>query len=324
VNPDVVRAVEALSRDGSLPQAVAPRLRRVAAGALVSVRDELRALLYLGVLVTVAGVGLLVKDNLSRLGPVTIAVAIGAVSAGCLVWTNRQAAPFTWGETKETHLAFDYVLLLGALLVATDLAFIETKFTPLGASWPWHLFFVGVFYAALAFRFDSKTLFSLSLTSLAAWRGVRVWFPVRNWDEAIDDRLFYEALACGIVSVAIGKLLERARRKPHFEPVGTYFGWLLVFGAFVGRSFADASSWPQSLVLLATGALVSWFAFEERRIGLVAMGLAGAAWGTGDLAERAIHSLDLGEKSSIASIVVIAAGVVAILHRANRALEARR
>ena len=57
MNPDVVRAVDALRRAGVLPPSEAPRLSRVAAGDLVSVRDELRALLYLGVLITVAGVG---------------------------------------------------------------------------------------------------------------------------------------------------------------------------------------------------------------------------------------------------------------------------
>jgi hypothetical protein len=41
----------------------------------------------------------------------------------------------------------------------------------LGPYWPWHLLVVASAYAALAFRFDSKTLFSLALTSFAAWRG---------------------------------------------------------------------------------------------------------------------------------------------------------
>ena len=44
-----------------------------ASDELVSVRWELRTLLYLGVLLVTAGVGLLVKENFDRIGPVAVA-----------------------------------------------------------------------------------------------------------------------------------------------------------------------------------------------------------------------------------------------------------
>src|SRR5208337_4466656 len=97
--------------------------------------------------------------------PVTVATAIGLAACVCFVWVVRASPAFSWGEQPSPHLAFDYLLLLGTLLVASDLAYVEVEFTPLGNNWPWHLFIVAAFCAALAFRYDSRVLFSLALTT---------------------------------------------------------------------------------------------------------------------------------------------------------------
>lgn len=75
MNPDVANAIPGLVESGMLPAEAAPRLLRVGRGELVSVYLELRALLYLGVLLITTGVGLLVKENLDRIGPAVIAAA---------------------------------------------------------------------------------------------------------------------------------------------------------------------------------------------------------------------------------------------------------
>jgi hypothetical protein len=324
VNPDVVSAIDDLVPRGVLPNDVAPKLRRVASGGLVSIRGELQALLYAGVLLVAAGAGLLVKENLSRIGPVVVALALGAAAAACLLWTWRRAPAFSWGETPTPDLAFDYVLLLGALLAAADLAFVEVKFTPLGASWPWHLLTVAAFYAVLALRFDSKMLFSLSLTSFAAWRGVHVKFLAGPWSSSLDDRFLVEALACGVGFVVLGRILERARRKPHFEPVAAWSGWILILGGFAYRIGTEDGGVSYSAALFGSGVLLGAYAFEEGRVGLVALGVAGAGWGAGALAFKFIEAAYLGEKSYALAVVLIAAAVLVVILRANRALSDRR
>jgi len=76
VNPDVAAAVERLGREGTLTPGQAALFGRVARDELVSVRPELRAVLYGGVLAVMGGVGVLVQQNLDRLGPVAIAVGL--------------------------------------------------------------------------------------------------------------------------------------------------------------------------------------------------------------------------------------------------------
>jgi hypothetical protein len=137
MNPDVAQAIPELVEAGVLPPAQAPKLLRVARGELLSVHAELRALLSLGVLLVTGGVGVLVAENLDRIGPVTIASALGLAALAAFAWVFRAAPPFTWDEVKAPHLALDSMLLLAVLLTGADLAYIEWKFTPLGAQWPW-------------------------------------------------------------------------------------------------------------------------------------------------------------------------------------------
>jgi hypothetical protein len=77
MNPDVVTAIARL-RDGNvLSASQATLFSRVARGDLVSIRLELRALLYVGVLLLPSGVGLLIVAHQRDIGPLAIAGAIG-------------------------------------------------------------------------------------------------------------------------------------------------------------------------------------------------------------------------------------------------------
>jgi hypothetical protein len=265
VNPDVAAAVDRLGEEGVLTPARARLFSRVARRELVSVRLEVRAALYAGVLLLTGGVALFVKENRERIGPAAIGLVIGALAAGCLVWAWRTSPPFAWGDTPTTHAGFDYVLLLGALLVATDLAFLETQLKLLGESWPWHLFVVAVLYALLAYRFDSRMLLSLSLASFAAWRGVSVNLARASLGAGDPARLRAEALACGVLFVVMGVALRRAGRKAHFEDVYVNGGLLLGFGGLLSGVFTTLN-WPTwTLALILVAGATAFIAFRTGR-----------------------------------------------------------
>ena len=127
MTPEVASAVEALVREGVLAPDRAALPLRFARGEVLSVRTELRTLLWLGVTLIVSGVGLLVRENLDRIGPVAIAVVLGVGAAACLLWVARTADRFSWLEQPSPNLAFDYVLLLGVTLLVNILAQILLK-----------------------------------------------------------------------------------------------------------------------------------------------------------------------------------------------------
>ena len=278
MSPETAAAVDVLQAEGHLSAEAALVLRRVAREELVSLHPSLRAMLYGGVLLTMAGVGVLLKQNLERIGPVAIALALATAAAGCLAWVARRAAPFAWGEQADSHLGLDYLLLLGVLLTGADLAYMEVQFTPLGASWPWHLLVVSLFALALAVRYDSRVVFSVALSTFAAWRGVSVSYlgALWLWSDA-QAALRANAIGCGVLYVLLALAMERSGRKPHFAPVARYMGWMLVLGGML--SGVDASS-PEgrawSLLLLATGLTLGGYALFRRHFGLFAFGLMAA------------------------------------------------
>lgn len=272
MNPDVANAIPRLVESGVLPPEKAPLLLRAARRELVSVHGELRLLLYVGVLLITSGVGILVKENLDRIGPAAIATGIGLAAAAALFWVFRVSPPFSWKEVPSPNLAFDYILLLGVLLAAADLAYIEVQFTPLGPNWSWHLLIVSLLTGLAAFRFDSRIVFSLALTTFLAWRGVSV---AAAGEEVLDgsvDAVRWNSLACGVLFVVLGIVLKRTDRKAHFEPVAMYLGWLLILGE-LALGLGESTWLLYNLALLACGVGLAAVAYRFRRFPLFAFGV---------------------------------------------------
>jgi hypothetical protein len=162
------------------------------------------------------------------------------------------------------------------LLFASWLAYVEVRFAALGPAWPWHLLIVSLASGLLAFRYDSRTAFSLALTSFAAWRGVSLAVLERGALTWVDTSLSLRvnALGSGAVMILAGALLLRARRKAHFEPVAAHLGWLLVLlGLTAGLGEPASRAWATALVLIGGG--LAGFAFVAHRFALFAFGVLG-------------------------------------------------
>ena len=272
-------AVERLRTDGVLSPDQASLLGAVARGERVSVRAELQVLLYGGVLLITAGVGALVRENLERIGPLAIAVVLTVAALACLAWVARVAPPFSRGEAPSPRFGFDYVLLLGILLLSADLAYVETQFSPLGERWPLHLLAVAAIAALLAFRYDSRTLFSLALASFAAWRGVTISLRAAadTLLQGATEDLRANALGCGALFVIAGYLLGRGTLKPHFEPVATHLGWVLLLGALAsGTGLMTTEELLYVLALLVVSGGLAGMAVVRRRFPLFVLGTLAA------------------------------------------------
>jgi hypothetical protein len=293
----------------------------VARGELVPVRAELKTLLYAGVLVAISGIGKFVKDYHDRLGPVVIASALGLAALACLIYAFRRSPDFSWGETVSPHLAADYVLVLGALLVASDLAYIERQFRVLGDRWPYHFLVVAVVYFLLAYRFDSRAVLSLAVSAFATWRGASVTMAFEGHEQSGFGVLRANALATGALFVAAGYLSVRSGRKPHFEKVYVTAGLLLLFGGVLsGALQGPASSWLLWEVALGIlGASVLGIAWRLRRPLDFAIAVAALWLGvlrlTGEVLKR--------EPLYLAAAVWSIAAIV-VLIKATRRIQAAR
>jgi len=322
LNPDVVGAVARLRADKVLSGEQAALFDRVARRLLVSVRVEIRALLYAGVLLLTSGVGLLVKEHQGEIGPWAIAVAIGLAGAACLFWVNRRAMSFSWGEVPSPNVAFDYILLLGLLLFASDLAYIEVQFRLLGPQWAHHLLIVGAVYLVAAYLWDSRTVLGLALTTLAAWRGISVSLVSGSLWNIHSDDLRENALVLGVVYVAAAALSVLLRRKPHFEAVFANAGLLLLLGALVSGALDDHAAWATWLaVLLLATIVVMWHGFRLDRSLYFAQGVVAAYIGLLRLLFQPFRHTQSSIPYLLAALLGL--GVLFVIFAAHRRMQDR-
>ncbi|HKD17008.1 MAG TPA: DUF2157 domain-containing protein [Thermoanaerobaculia bacterium] len=331
MNPDLVEAIGRLRREQVIADPPAETLLRVARAELVSVELELRTLLYAGVLLIVSGAGLFLKENHDRLGPVAIATLLGAAAAACLVYAARRLPAFTWQAAASDHLGADYVLLLGVLLFGADLGYLEAQLHLFGRGWPYHLLLLAGVAFVLAYRFDSRSVLSLALTSFAAWRGVSVSLTLAARGGATAPVIRWNAIGCGVLFLAGAAASVRWRRKAHFEGVYATLGLVLVLGALVSGAWMSSSRWlarvgqqPDrvwmlwELALLGVSAAVVLLAYRLRRPLDFSLGVLGAYLGI----LRLVWEIGVGRGASFMLVVAVtSAAVIAFLVRAQRRMK---
>lgn len=147
-----------MERLGATPAVLARERREV-----FSIFPELRAMSWGGATLIATGAGILLSRNLDRIGPLVLATAVliaAAAAYGYAIWRKR---------SSRTSLVDEYILLLGALLLSADLAYIEGQFHLLDHGWPRHLLVLTLVHAAGAYYFGSRTLLALSLMALTTW-----------------------------------------------------------------------------------------------------------------------------------------------------------
>ena len=319
MNPDVVAAIARLRTDDVLSAPQAAFLDRVARRRLVSVHFEIRALLYAGVLLLTSGVGVLVVEHHQQIGPLVIALAIGLAALGCLAWVARQAPPLSWGEVPSPSVAFDYVLLLGLLLLAADLGYVEAEFTVLGPKWAHHLLVVGAVYLLAAYRWDSRAVLGLALSTLAAWRGVSLSLMAASVGGESAEAIRASAIVIGILYLALGILSARWEAKAHFEPVFGGAGLLLLLGGLV-EGVIRSPAWGLWLAaLLPVAVVVMAAAFQLGRSLYFAQGVLAAYIGLVRWVFAGFYRVESGGPFLVAAVLGL--GALVLIFAAHRRME---
>jgi Predicted membrane protein (DUF2157) len=217
-----------LRSTGTMDEGAAARAIALERRTLFSVFEELRATLYAAVALVIAGVGILVKEHLDRIGPLTLTFALAIAGAACYVPAIRAKSR---GD-DQTAIA-EYLLLLGALIVSADVGYAESQFHLLGANWSRHLLVLAAFHGVTAYALQSRLVLSVALTTLAGWFGIeRGSGNLLPWDFA-TPKLGLRALVCSAVILAWRAIDERSNAA-RFREVFEHFAANLAFWGAVG------------------------------------------------------------------------------------------
>ncbi len=226
-----------------------------------SVHQELRAAIYIGVLLVTAGVGLTIRQYFEQLGDIAI---IGSLTTGALaafLYCFLKGKPWSRGEVESPSILFDYVLLFGCTLYAADVGYIETQFHVLGDSWHNYLLVSAALFFFLAYRFDNRLVLSMALSTLAAWFGFQLSARFLSFHKYYRE----SAIAYSLATFALGSLSHRLDVKKHFFDIYLNFtAHFLLVALLTGVVQYRFASWHLP-AMAASVAAVAVYSMRTRR-----------------------------------------------------------
>ncbi|MBX2991106.1 MAG: DUF2157 domain-containing protein [Bacteroidetes bacterium] len=230
--------LNSLHSGGLITDAQKAFLSRIHDKSLFSLYYELRSMLYLGVLLFTAGLGVIIYQNIDTIGHQAIIGALTLLMIVCFGYAAKRKPPYSNGEVESPGSLYEYVLLLGCLLFAIIVGYIQFQYEIFGTRWQLSALLPAVAFLVLAYSFDHRGVLSLGIAGLASWLGLTV-SPVELMKEGIfrSEGLIYTGLLFGIVVCAAALLLDRAGIKRHFTFTSLALGSNILFIACLAAVF---------------------------------------------------------------------------------------
>jgi len=244
--------LDALHGEGLITAAQRAFLARVYDRSLFSVHHELRAVLYLGVALFASGVGLLVYQHIDTIGHQVLIGALSLLTGFCFWYTGRQRPPYSNGPVASPGNVHDFVLLLGCLLLATVVGYLQFQYAIFGEHWGLGALLPALACLWAAYAFDHRGVLSLGIAGLAGWLGLTV-SPVSmlDRDTFADRSLITIGLAFGAAVCVLALALDRRGVKRHFTFTALSLGAHVLFVAGLAALFTWPGRWLTFACLLA-------------------------------------------------------------------------
>jgi hypothetical protein len=271
-----------------------------------SIRRELMVALYIAVASFLGGVGLLVKANLDRIGPVALLSAVVAAAALCYAVALRARR-----AQRERSLGEDYILLLGALLFSAAVGYAEVQFRLFGTGWSRHLLLLAAWHLTTAYVFGSRLVLAVALTAFASWLGVEarlgsIFDPLRPLLGAGP-----RALLCALVFYLGGRLhwVAQVEAGPGFRDVYRQFAVNFGFVGALALGANAATRWIGAIILLVLVVMVGRAGLSERcesfLLYAVGYGTIGLVWLESLLLGGFVVTSGVGLLTVIAAVVLL-------------------
>ncbi|HKB09418.1 MAG TPA: DUF2157 domain-containing protein [Vicinamibacterales bacterium] len=273
---------------------------------------ELNALLYIGVVAVAAGIGWTVREHFARAGDVAVIVTLTAGFAACLWYCFSRGLPYSTSQVAAPTYAFDYVLYLGCLIFAAEVAYVEYRYQLLGVDWHYDLLASAALYLWLAYRFDNRFVLSLALSTLAGWFGVKF-----SGATFLAGSLRDIAVAYGVAVGGAGAVLRQLGIKPHFYESYLHVAANAILFGLASETLNRPNPWSLALLVIASG-LVIERGVRFRRFAFV---VYGALYGYVGVSAQALDVLH-GETRVLVyfavSAVMVVAGLIVVARQFGR------
>ncbi len=246
---------ERLHAEGTISDTSLQNLQQHQQQPVISVHWELKTLLYLGVLLLSAGLGLLVYKNIDSIGHQAIVGFIALVTCGSFYYCFKNKLPFSARKVEAPNSFFDYVLLLACLTFITLVGYLQFEYNLFGIRFGLATFIPLVVMFFSAYYFDHLGILSLAITNLAAWAGIAVTpTKILQENDFNSDGIIFTGMLLGVSLIIAGIITKWKNLKPHFEFTYTNFGTHLLFISCLAGMF-NFTRWNLAwfLILIVIG-----------------------------------------------------------------------
>ena len=247
-----------LHEEGLISDQSLERIENAGKAKLFSVHWELRTLLYLGVLLLTGGLGILIYRNIDSIGHQVILASIAVLCAACFVYCERKKLRFSFSKVESPNSIFDYILLLGCLLLLTFLTYLQVQYNTFGDKYGLATFIPMIILFFCAYYFDHLGVLAMAVTNLAAWMGIAITpLKIFRANDFADAQIIFAGLLLGVVLMLMARISTAKKIKPHFCFTYMNFGMNILFvSTLAGMFHFDAF---YLLWLLPLAALVYYF-----------------------------------------------------------------
>ena len=205
---------------------------------LLSVHKELITILYAGIIMLTTGAGILMYKNINTVSHEILLALIALGSVSCFVWCIKKSKGFSLYKVDTISVMFDYILLLGCLLLLLSIAYVQYIYNVFGNRYGAATFIPMIILFVTAYYFDHLGILTLAITNLAAWAGLTAApLQVLKDNNFRDSYVIITALALGSLLMLLAYLSLNKNIKAHFAPVYKNFASHLLFIGLLAAIF---------------------------------------------------------------------------------------
>lgn len=236
----------------------------ITSGKVVSVFYELRTLLYLGILLLTAGLGILIYENIGELGHLAAISVLFFLTIACFTYVVKNAPSYSNEAATAPTPYYDYIVLLGALLFISVLGYLQYQYEILDNALGVTTLISSAIFFFVAYRYDHAGVLSLAITALASFWSISI-SPVKwySGDFISHESLHVTGLIFSGALAGIAVFLDHRKIKTHFTFTYTNFCCIIFFISALVGLFDNGSL--IYVLLIYGGAAFAWYMARFKR-----------------------------------------------------------
>ena len=222
---------------------------------IFSLNAELKLFLYLSVLLFTSGIGILIYENIDKIGHIAILSLLLMVIAVCFYYCFKNSKGFHKSETSFEHPVLEYLVLAGNILTCIFIGYLQFQYKPFGEHYGLATLVPTIISFFCAYYFDNKSVLTIGVTGLAAYVGLSVAPQdlLNNNDFYESQNLCYSAVILGVLLILWTIYSNRISLKTHFNLIFLTFALHIIsIAAISNLTNYDTLTWIIFAVIMTS------------------------------------------------------------------------